>query len=160
MAWFSDKRDDAATSFPHMRELEDQLLANNRDRAWNAAWELIDLNDHEVRAQAIAMLRTHIAAGSRPTTAPGTVLTDSRGDLASDMAWQRAELALAIEEAIEHSSDRTRRRILASREVRKHYEREQARKFRESVANLGVRPGEGLPTWLLYMSRRKRKSWH
>lgn len=148
------------------------VSANDAPRAWAATWDLIAANDYSAESRALAMLQPLIAAAYHPTSprdqtnhaeGPTDAGTDTCTDLAPTAraltAWQRAELALAIVETIEQSREPQRQRTLSSREVRKHHEAEQTRRFRQSLANAGVRPGEGLPAWMLYMSRRKKKNW-
>lgn len=154
-------------------EIDHAVLANDAPRAWGATWDLIAAHDSLAASRTLALLQPHIAAAYTPTQSTSSSGTgaaansdtsaDTRIDITASVRdhtmWQRAELALAIIEAIEHANEPVSQRILSSREVLKHHDAEQTRKFQRSLARAGVRSGEGLPAWMLYMSRRKNKTW-
>lgn len=138
---------------PVVQAIEEGLQSNDSALAWTATMDLVVEADPSTKADALSMLRRYVHA----PLGPGE--TQDHNAEGAEAQWTRAAQAAELEEAVTQSSAPVRRRILSSREVLKHHEREQTRRFQESLPKLGVREGEGLPMWLLYMSRRSRKSW-
>ena len=69
----------------------------------------------------------------------------------------RRVVARAIETSM--SPVAVRRQVLPSKEVRDHHRRDQIEANWQAMRDIGVRPGEGLPMWSMYMTRRSKRSW-
>lgn len=57
------------------------------------------------------------------------------------------------------SATRVRDQLLPSAEVSEQGKQDQIEANRKAMRDMGVRPGEGLPMWMLYMTRRDKRSW-
>lgn len=112
--------------------------------AWNAVWDLAQSSDSQGKQE---------------------VLEGLRGFVAERVEGQRVERAREFEQAIEHSMRAKARtptgsaQLLPSKDVRQQAKRDQIETNRQAMEKIGVRPGEGLPMWVMYMTRRNKRSW-
>lgn len=113
--------------------------------AWNAVWDLVQSRDSQGKQEVLNELRSYVAdsvAGDPAAAAP-------------------IDLARDFEQAIDQSMRAVPRRkqILPSREVRRQAKQDQIETHRKAMKEIGVRPGDGIPMWALYMTRRDKRSW-
>ena len=109
--------------------------------AWNAIWDLVQSTDSHGKQEVLDALRDYVAAA----TAGGSDVESAR------------QFARAIETSM--SPPVVRRQVLPSKEVRDHHRRDQIEANWQAMQRIGVRPGEGLPMWSMYMTRRSKRSW-
>jgi hypothetical protein len=124
--------------------IESTLKGGDTLPAWNAVWDLVQSSDAQGKQEVLETLRGYVA---------------------DRVEGERAERAREFEQAIEHSIRTKARtptgsaRLLPSNEVRQQAKRDQIEANRQSMEKIGVRPGEGLPMWVMYMTRRNKRSW-
>jgi len=116
------------------------LLGGDSLPAWNAIWDLVQSSDSHAKQELLTELRDYVTNAS-----------------ASD----QLTVARTFESALEQSLTTKPRdqQVLPSREVRAQYKRDQIEANREAMRDIGVRPGEGLPMWAIYMTRRSKRTW-
>lgn len=106
--------------------------------AWTAVWELVQ------RADAHEKQR----------------LLDALVERQASLDLVAVELSRTYAEAVQHSMRPAGRdALLPSREVRRQGQRDQIEAGRRAMEKLGVRPGDGIPMWALYMTRRSKRSF-
>lgn len=109
-------------------------------KAWNAVWDLVHSGEPDSLHDVREILTVHAA-----------------GDPAARSTLLAKEFLYTIEQPI-HFADGTSQ-VLPSREVRDEHKRMQDEARHEALRRMGVQPGEGLPMWALYMTRRSKRSW-
>jgi len=106
--------------------------------AWNAVWDLIQAGDQETKVQMLAELRNYVNA--------------SAGDSST-------ALVMEFEAAIDETMRRVGPAISPSAEVRAQDKQAQIETHRAAMRAAGIRPGEGIPMWAMYMTRRSKRTW-
>jgi hypothetical protein len=129
---------------PAHRRAEDEIAAalggGDTLPAWNAVWDLVQSRDSHGKQELLASLKGYV---------------DS--EVSSEAAAQAQEFGNAIEGQLR--PEPARRQILPSEEVRRQHKQEQMLAHHRAMRDIGVRPGEGLPMWAIYMTRRNKRSW-
>lgn len=108
--------------------------------AWNAVWDLVQSTDAQAKQDVLAALRGYVDTA-----------------IAGEPIDQAHEFEAALEESLKPK--RRSRRILPSKEVRLQHRQEQIDAHRREMRKMGVRPGDGIPMWMMYMTRRSKRSW-
>jgi len=121
--------------------LASTLLGNGDSLpAWNAVWDLVQSSDSQAKQEVLDALRSHVDAA------------------ATGESVERAqEFSTAIEKAMGRGS--AKRQLLPSAEVREQAKQDHIEANRKAMRDMGVRPGEGLPMWAMYMTRRNKRTW-
>lgn len=129
-----------ATRLRAVEEIADALSGGDSLRAWNAVWDLVQSRDSQGKQELLAILKEYVETTA---SGPPTALAE--------------EFADAIEGRLRPPA--SRERVVPSDEVRHRHQQEQMSQHRRAMHNSGARPGEGLPMWAIYMTRRSKKSW-
>lgn len=127
--------------------IADTLMGGDSLPAWNAVWDLVQSHDSQGKQEILNDLRDYVASS---VTADGSPIGSSPRDRARD-----------FEQAIDQSMSAVPRRsqVLPSREVRRQAKHDQIESNRQAMRDIGVRPGDGIPMWAMYMTRRSKRSW-
>jgi len=112
-------------------------------RAWAAVWDLIQAPDVDDKAAVLETLRNYVARSADDDTNP------------SLHQAQQFQQAIA-QSMLPHT---LKPKLLQSQEVRHQYQQDQAAVHRTELQQLGIAEGEGLPMWMMYMTRRSKRSW-
>ena len=112
----------------------------NTLKAWNALWDLIQSREEQTLQELRAALAPY--AQDNPSTRSAQIAN---------------EFIYTIDRPIILTS--TPGQILPSKEVRDEHKRMQAEARQEALRRMGVQPGQGLPMWAMYMTRRNKRSW-
>lgn len=108
--------------------------------AWNAVWDLVQSRDSHGKQELLATLKDYVESA-----------------VSGESAAQAQQFSDAIEGRLRPPA--VQERVLPSDEVRAQHRQEQMASHTRAMREIGVRPGEGLPMWAIYMTRRKKRSW-
>lgn len=138
---FARRRSSISSSLQRAEtEIGDALRGGDSLPAWNAVWDLVQSNDSHGKQELMATLKGYVDSAD-----------------ADDSTMQAEEFHDAIEQRFELPP--TAERVLPSTEVRRQHQEDQFRAHQEAMRKIGVRNGEGLPMWAIYMTRRSKRSW-
>lgn len=133
-----------STVSPSRQRAEDEigvaLSGGDSLPAWNAVWDLVQSSDSQGKQELLTTLKGYVDSA-----------------VSGESVAQAEEFHDAIEQRFQPPV--TAKRVLPSREVRRQHEEEQLRSQQEAMRKIGVRRGEGLPMWAIYMTRRNKRSW-
>lgn len=136
------------TSPPRQRaeaEIASALSGGDTLPAWNAVWDLVQSSDAHGKREVLGTLKSYVeSSASRESEA-------SRNSVA-----QAQEFGEAIEHRLNNPNQHC---VLPSRELRKQHDADRFRSSQDAMRKIGVRPGEGLPMWAIYMTRRNKRIW-
>jgi len=134
------RRQSTAESLSERAEQAIEQIGSGGDTlaAWEAIWDLVQQGDAQDRQRLIDSLR------AKQANLPPAAVEQTRPYVA------------AVENSLRSS---TRGALLPSAEVRRQGQRDQIEASRRAMQKMGVRPGDGMPMWALYMTRRSKRSF-
>ncbi len=127
--------------------------------AWNAIWDLVQSRDAQGKQEILHELRSYVA-----DSVNGAHVDQHRSfEQALDQSMRPTHVRYQDGQppgiadstrAIRHT-----RPVPQSKEVRQQAAHDQIETHRSAMRDIGVRPGDGIPMWALYMTRRNKRSW-
>lgn len=120
--------------------------------AWNAIWDLVQSSDTQGKQDILEDLRSYVSE-----SAAGTSVEQARSfEQALDVSRRprRLDAATPTSEVVRYEQP-----VPPSNEVREQNAQDQIQRHRDAMHDIGVRPGDGIPMWALYMTRRSKRSW-
>ena len=130
------------------------LLGGESLPAWNAVWDLVQSRDTLGKQQILHELRAYVAdAVSDEPTAQAREF-----ERAIDDSMRTRRLGVP-EGAAGDGVVRHARAVPPSKELRQQAAHDQIETHRAAMRDIGVRPGDGIPMWALYMTRKSKRSW-
>jgi len=121
--------------------------------AWNAIWDLVQSRDAQGKKEILDDLRSYVTS-----TATGEAAEQARS-FEQALAQSSQPRRLQADPASVNGVVRHTRVVPPSSEVRDQGARDQIEAHRTAMRKIGVRPGDGVPMWALYMTRRNKRSW-
>lgn len=110
---------------------------------WKAVWDLAQSTDVDHRQRVLEALRAHVRTGPA-----------AQCERARAFAAALAEVPGPAAPAGSPTCDG-----LSAAELRRRRERVQIDENRRAMERIGIRPGEGIPMWAMYMTRRNKRTW-
>lgn len=121
--------------------------------AWNAIWDLVQSHDAQGKKEILDDLRSYVTS-----TATGEAAERARSfEHALDQSLRPRRLP--ADPSNGNGIVRHARVVPPSNEVRDQGARDRIEGHRTAMRKIGVRPGDGIPMWALYMTRRNKRSW-
>ena len=121
----------------------DCLAGGDSLLAWSAVWDLIQSGDSQGKADLLEALRAYVA--------------NHVGDGSDESVRHARQFQQAIAQTMLPSE--LKPQLVQSQEVRDQLQQDQAAARRKAMDRIGMTPGEGVPMWMLYMTRRSKRSW-
>lgn len=119
--------------------IEDVLAGGDSLGAWTAVWDVVQGGDAHAKQALLDHLEQRLAT-------LGPAETDTI----------RPYVAVVATSLRGRPPERT---LLPSAEVRRQGRQDLIDASRREMERLGVRPGDGIPMWALYMTRRSKRSF-
>ncbi len=127
--------------------------------AWNAIWDLVQSRDAQGKQEILQELRGYVAESVAGDSIDGVTVAQARAfEQAIDQSIGPRTLH---QPATENSASVVRHNghVPPSNELRRQANQDQIETHRAAMHKIGVRPGDGIPMWALYMTRRDKRSW-
>lgn len=150
--WPWNQRKVSKTQAQAEHAIADSLGGGDSLPAWNAIWDLVQSRDAQGKEEILGDLRDFVA-----NSVGHPDLEQARSfEAALDQSLRPRRLPdqTSPSEIVRHTLP-----VPPSKELRDQASHDQTENHRSAMRDIGVRPGDGIPMWALYMTRRNKRSW-